>query len=121
MDFALWGPHDRRHAKDRRSMALVWVEAASGQPALQPRMLTGPGSYEMWEKHLAAGYTEQQIRQHWQRLRVVPSMETLWHRNQWKLTFAQLGFLQSPPLICGGNRSRDSAKLVQKSGADTRI
>ena len=51
VDFALWGPHDRRHAKDRRAMALVWVEAAPGQPALQPRMLTGPDSYEIWVKH----------------------------------------------------------------------
>ena len=30
---------------------MVWVEAAPGQPALQPRMLTGPDSFEIWEKH----------------------------------------------------------------------
>ena len=44
VDFAIWGPHDRRRARDRRSMAMVWVDGA-----LQPRTLTGPGSFEAWE------------------------------------------------------------------------
>ena len=41
VDFAIWGPHDRRHARDRRSLAMVWVDGA-----LQPRTLTDPGDFE---------------------------------------------------------------------------
>ena len=53
VDFAVWGPFDRRHAKDRRSLGLVFVEAAPGQPSLQPRTLHGPSSFEVWERHWA--------------------------------------------------------------------
>ena len=51
VDFAVWGPFDRRHAKDRRSLGLVFVEAAPGQPTLQTRTLHGPSSFEVWERH----------------------------------------------------------------------
>ena len=44
-DFAVWGTFDRRHAKDRASMALVWVEGGG----LQPRRLHGPGSFATWD------------------------------------------------------------------------
>ena len=51
VDFAVWGPFDRRHAKDRRTLGLVFVEAAPGQPSLQPRTLHGPGCFSVWERH----------------------------------------------------------------------
>ena len=53
VDFAVWGPFDRRTAKDRRSMGLVFVESAPGQPSLQPRTLHGPACFEAWERHWA--------------------------------------------------------------------
>ena len=53
VDFAVWGPFDRRVAKDRRSMGLVFVESAPGQPSLQPRALHGPSCFETWERHWA--------------------------------------------------------------------
>ena len=45
VDFAIWGPHDRRHARDRRSLAMVWVDGA-----LQPRTLAGPSDVESWDR-----------------------------------------------------------------------
>ena len=44
VDFAIWGPHDRRHQRDRRTMAMVWIDGA-----LQPRPLAGPSSFEQWD------------------------------------------------------------------------
>ena len=34
VDFSLWGPFDRRTAKDRKSLAMVWVDG--GTPAQNP-------------------------------------------------------------------------------------
>ena len=48
VDFSLWGPFDRRQAKDRKSLAMVWVEGA-----LQPRTLQGPSCFSAWEQHWA--------------------------------------------------------------------
>ena len=48
VDFSLWGPFDRRTAKDRKSLAMVWVDGA-----LQPRTLKGPSSFTAWEQHWA--------------------------------------------------------------------
>ena len=45
VDFAVWGPHDRRHARDQRTLAMVWVDGA-----LQPRTLAGPTSFEAWDR-----------------------------------------------------------------------
>ena len=45
VDFSVWGPHDRRHAKDHRHMALV--PTAEG---LQPRLLKGPPHFEAWDQ-----------------------------------------------------------------------
>ena len=45
VDFAVWGTHDRRHARDRQSMAMVWIEGGG----LQPRRLLGPASFEAWD------------------------------------------------------------------------
>ena len=45
VDFSVWGPHDRRHAKDHRTMALV--PTALG---LQPRLLSGPPHFEAWDQ-----------------------------------------------------------------------
>ena len=44
VDFSIWGPFDRRHARDRRTLAQVWVDGA-----LQPRALAGPSSFDVWE------------------------------------------------------------------------
>ena len=44
-DFGIWGTFDRRHSRDRASMALVWVEGGG----LQPRKLAGPASFEAWD------------------------------------------------------------------------
>ena len=49
VDFAVWGPHDRRHARYLRSMALVWVEGGG----LQPKTLTGPSGFESWDRSWA--------------------------------------------------------------------
>ena len=45
VDFAIWGSFDRRHARDRQSTALVWLEGGG----LQPRRLSGPSSFEAWD------------------------------------------------------------------------
>ena len=44
-DFGIWGTFDRRHSRDRASMALVWVEGGG----LQPRKLAGPATFEAWD------------------------------------------------------------------------
>ena len=45
VDFAIWGPHDRRHARDRCNLAMVWVDGA-----LQPRTLAGPRDFDAWDR-----------------------------------------------------------------------
>ena len=45
VDFGIWGSHDRRHARDRQNMALVWIEGGG----LQPRRLQGPATFEAWD------------------------------------------------------------------------
>ena len=48
VEFSVWGPFDRRQAKDRKCLAMVWVEGA-----LQPRTLQGPSSFAAWDQHWA--------------------------------------------------------------------